>query len=211
VGRDDPVPNIYDAVRLGKDSLEIYRYHAFKFFHGPAAVSNTLTKVNSERQIFSNESRLRSLVNNTVAHYRKVLEAWGYELPKIGFSKSGVRPDQDVLTAIDSEAFVRSKPKYIGRGEEFKRELFFFKTSMAAAEMIRRTGKGRLTKDGFKESIQWLKSQPGYDPIEVSFLSFDFAPGNNNRTSFMHVNSKELPFALFAVDYLKHKHDNAVK
>ncbi len=208
LGRDraQPLPNIYEDAASNEDLQAVYRDHAFKFLHGPAAVINTLTKIRSRRGIVANESKFRGLINSTVNYYPNLLASWGYDLKK----DRNHHPVQDVNSLFESERRMQVQPEYIRKGQEYKRNLFFQKTALIAGELIRRTGEGRLTKDGFQNIMSWLRERVAGEPESTNFIQFDFVE-EGSRSSILHVNAGELPFALFAVDYLKDRRDKMVK
>ena len=89
------------------------------------------------------------------------------------------------------------------------------KTVLIAAELIRRTGEGQLTLNGFKQIMQLMRREIEKAEKErrnATYLYFDFAGGNGkdklySQSSILHVNSKELPAALIAVDYMRQKNE----
>jgi hypothetical protein len=211
-GRDtaSPLPNIYEDAASGDDLQKVYKEHAFKFLHGPAAVINTLTKIRSRRGIVANDSKFKGLIQSTAQYYPGKLRSWGYEIPKPGEKFGAKNSERDATAVLDSEKRMRIQPGYIKKGQEYKRNLFFLKTSLIAAELIRRTGEGHLTKKGFEDTMTWLREQVAKDPASADFIPFDFV-AEGSRSSVLHANTKELPFALFAVDYLKNKLNNKHK
>ncbi|MFA5954252.1 MAG: hypothetical protein WC817_01805 [Patescibacteria group bacterium] len=211
LGRERRLPNIYNDAASGYALRDVYTEHAFKFFHGPAGVINTLTKIRSRRGIVANESKFRGLISATSAHYHQKLEDWGYDVAKTGMAARQDGNDPDVVAVVESEERMRSQPSYIRSGQEFQRPLFFCKTSLIGAELIRRTGEGKLTQQGFQDIMTWRRKQmTNYEQKHrreaPDFIPFDFVPGGS-RSSIVHVNTKELPFALFAVDHMKDLHD----
>lgn len=210
LGRNEGLPNIYDEVASGRPLREIYEDHAFKFFHGPAGVINTLTKIRTRRGIFAHESKFKKLVGASSAHAAQTFEGWGYDIDASG--------DPDVATFLAAEERMRITPRYIKAGEEYQRPLFFYKTSMVAAELIRRTGEGRLTQEGFQDIMRRRRDVVA-DFVKKGesgeFVPFDFVPNRNRSSSVdassVHVNTTELPFALFAVDHLKAQYDQRKK
>ncbi len=204
LGRDStrPLPNIYEDAASSGDLQKVYKEHAFKFLHGPAAVINTLTKVRSRRGIIANDSKFQGLITATANYYPHKLASWGFDLEK---SRTH-HPDRNVNSLFESEKRMRMQPDYIRKGQEYKRNLFFLKTSLIAAELIRRTGEGGLTKEVFEKTMEWLRKQAVKEPGSADFIPFDFV-AEGSRSSLLHLNTKELPFALFAVDYLKNKRD----
>lgn len=212
LGRDiaRSLPNIYEDAVSGDNLQKVYQEHAFKFLHGPAGVINTLTKIRSRRGIVANESKFRGLIQSTSLYYPEKLRSWGYEVPRPGAKFSTKNFGRDVAIVQDSEDRMRVLPGYIKKGQEYKRNLFFLKTSLIAAELIRRTGEGHLTKQGFEDIMAWLREQITKEPNSADFIPFDFV-AEGSRSSVLHVNTKELPFALFAVDFLKDKRDKSKK
>lgn len=206
LGRDADLPNIYEDVASGRNLQEVYNNHAFKFFHGPAATINTLTKVRSRRPIEANDSKFKKLVTSASEYYPAKLRSWGYEISGASSGAKRRSLDLDASLVIAADDRMHVQPKYIRRGEEFTRNLFFYKTSLIAAELIRRTGDGELTKSGFQNIMAGIRQQTQRNPQNPDFVPFDFVP-TGSRSSGLHVNTVELPFALFAVDYLKQQND----
>lgn len=191
LGRDAkrPTPNIYEDIESGKDPQEVYFNHAFKFFQGPAAILNTLTKIATQREIVSDRARFESFIRSVTPWAQQKFREWGY----------GQGP-----------AFVEDGVKSLnGQREGFKqcrRMLFFMKTSLEGAEMMRRTRHPGLTRGDFEATIGWIgKSQEEQKNRHQSpdFLPFDFSPSGEFPGSMMHVNARELPLALLSVEYLR--------
>jgi len=214
------VPNIYDDEASGQNLVQVYNAHAFKFLHSPASVMNTFTKIDTVREIVANDTSFRHLISATSPHARTVLRGWGYQVPEQGARMIIRDNDPNVIDVVNSEERMQSTPWYIKPKQEYKRNLFFMKTSMIAAELIRRTGEGHLTKQGFQDTMAWLRVQIEEEKKRAieegrrasDFVPFNFAGQDRSRSSMLHVNTKEFPFALFAVDYLntarRQKHKN---
>jgi hypothetical protein len=217
-GVEPPIPNIYEDAASGRDLREVYFEHAFRFLHGPAAVLNTLTRIrSSSKDIKANSGKFQQLIESAYQHAIENLKSWGYEINN--------STDPDVKAAIESRRIMAKMPDYIRQREEYKRNLFFLKTCMIAAELIRRTGDGRLTAEGFRNIMAWRKKEiekerrrkphqtPEDQKLPETTFPFDFANVNNldnlgrSRSSVLHVNADELTMALFVVDFLRQRNE----
>lgn len=217
LGRDrlgqatEPLPDIFKDAAAGEDLVEIYNEHAFKFFHSPAAAINTLTKIESKRKIEVNDAKFKGLIRQTRKWSEVKIDEWRSHT-------TGTRLSElDEGTLKESINFMDQVPTYIrlNPASHFKRNLFFMKTVLIAAELIRRTGEGKLTLNGFEQIMQLMRREIEKAEKEhrnATYLYFDFAGGNGkdkpySQSSILHVNSKELPAALIAVDYMRQKNE----
>ncbi len=206
-----PMPDIYEDAQFSKDLPQVYREHAFKFFHSPAAVMNTLTKVETVRKVEVNDAAFLNLITSAQNHAESKLAEWSKS------HKGNAVTSNDAEILRQSGRVMKMEPGYIRHNprNKFKRELFFMKTCMAGAELMRRsnTENGELTLDNFEGIMDLLKQEmarakeEGRDP---NYLPMDFAGGDGkekpySQSSSLHVNTKELPIALMAVDYLRQK------
>ncbi len=81
LGRDTkyPLPNIYEDVAAGINPRQVYLGHAFKFFHGPAAVLNTLTKISTQQEIRANKIRFEEFIKLLMLRsVPEKFQQWGY-------------------------------------------------------------------------------------------------------------------------------------
>lgn len=188
-GMGKPLPNIYEDLKQGGNVEEVWQEHAFKFFHNPAAVMNTLTKlrINAWVGLKVETTKRDELLKSATAHARGVLGADNNFARVENFNKNF------------SRGFYNRLPAY-------QQELYLLKNSMVAAELLRRHG-GVLTKEVFEEimsavdaEVDRAKSEGGTN----KFISFNFAPGGGrSRSSMIHISPDPLPLSLFAVDKLR--------
>lgn len=200
-----PMPDIYEDAASSEDLLAVYRKHAFKFFHSPAVVLNTLTKIETEQKVKVSDIAFTYLINGAKEQARSRLKEWSDIRPK---SRGVLNKSGDIM--IETPNYIKNEPR-----NAFKRKLFFMKTCMAAAELIRRTQTkdGRLTLEGF-EWVMDLREREmeraKRENRDSNYLPMDFAGGDGEKipysqSSILHVNTQELPIALMAVDYLREK------
>lgn len=206
-----PLPNIYEDAKSGRNLRDVYLEHAFKLFHGSAAEINTLTNIRSNKGISANESKFKGLINSTSQYYPEKLQNWGYEVPGTRGVSRQINPDRDVASVIESEKRMRAQLNYTKLGQEYRPILLSFKNALIAAELIRRTGEGQLTKQGFINIMAWLRGQVAKQTTPQDLIAFNFAGEATSRSSMLYANTKQLPFSLFEVDNLKHMYDSRKK
>ncbi len=198
LGRDREIPNIYEELASGKNPKDVYKRHAFKFFHGPAGVINVLTKVSAEKDIVSNMKKFDDFIRSVTQFATTKFNEWGY---KPGDPNSGrVRVS---LNSLSKQPDVYKK---------CRRTLFFMKTCLEAAEMIRREGHEHLTREDFEKVLTWIQDTQEDQISRASsadYIPFNFSEKGDFQGSLMHVSSRELPLALLAVEYLRS--NNAIK
>lgn len=189
-GRGESLPNIYQDLKSNQDQVAVWQEHAFKFFHNPASVINTLTKIHLKNPgaLNINSGRRDRLIKGASEQASGVL---GVNSNNFGRVK----------------AFEKSlRQGFYSRLRPYEQELYFLKNCMVAAELIRRRG-GVLTAEVFEEIMSFVDSEmaksrrPGeYD----RYFAFNFAPGSTySRSSMLHVNPEPLPTTLFVVEKLR--------
>jgi hypothetical protein len=224
MGKNDrPLPDFYNEALKEPDLLAVYDRHGFKFFQGPAALINTLTKMTTSREVLNDESSYRNLMNGTFSYGAGLLKDWGISLPPPKRNPKDVQLDPVSVSFVKSISGATKLPRYLRRNESYKQSLYFMKTALVAAEMIRRSKEGKLTKHTYKESINWAtkklektnEARAGMGERPTEFVSFNFAPPQVERvyknSSQMHFDVNQLPFALVAVDYMRDKHEKERK
>lgn len=191
-GRGGQLPNIYKDLKSSKSPVAVWQEHSFKFFHNPAAVINTLTKMHlkSPGAIKINTGQRDSLIKDASARASKVL----------GIDSKNFARVNEFETSLRRGFYARLQP--------YEQELYFLKNCMVAAELIRRQG-GTLTPEVFEEIMAFIDAEmakPKRPGENEKYFSFNFAPsGSYSRSSMIHVNPKPLPMTLFAVESLRQK------
>jgi hypothetical protein len=200
--RSPPLPDIFQQAKTVSNFSELYLQHAFKFFHGPAAAINTLTKVESQREIAGNDTHFRNFimgVSNFVPRWRK----------------TNAVSEKSTKALEGSTEVMQTDPRYIVKNPKnvFKRQLFFMKTAMGAGELIRRMNlpHGFLTAQAFDSLIDFrdveLEKARKQVPNTIYFsLNFAGKSRGYGGSSVLHINALELPMALIAVDFLNRRH-----
>jgi hypothetical protein len=201
-----PEPDIYAEIASGADPRDVYLRHAFKFFHGPAAVLNTLTKVSTREGVVANRERFENFIKQVILIANIQLRRWGYR-----------SDDPEARILKDSERNLNGQADYLKR---CTRTLFFMKTCLEGAEIMRRTGHPRLTKEDFQRILSLIKAEQerqkadkekkkvgDSEDVSTDLILFNFSPTKGFEGSTMHVNAVELPLALIAVDYLRSLYD----
>lgn len=189
--RGKPLPNIYEEITAEADPRQVYLRHAFKFFHGPAAILNTLTKIAPQREITANLIKFDNFIREVMREIPERLKEWGY-----GRDSLGTGLVRESMHSLDRQSDVYKR---------CRRTLFFMKTCLEGAEMMRRIGHPRLTREDFEEVAAWIQKTQAEEAAKghsKDHIPFDFAVSPEFKGSVMHVNPKELPLALFAVDHL---------
>lgn len=202
-----PLPDIFEQATSAEDLQALYREHAFKFFHGPSAVINTLTKIETPKGITVNDSRFKKLIREA--------SSFATEWQRSGAGRE--MSDSSTQALQDSIRFMGRVPAYIQHEPRnaFKRPLFFMKTVMGAGELIRRLNpqNGQLGLGEFEAIIELRDREierARKEGRSTTYLPMDFSGEESNKafdgSSVVHINAKELPMALMAVEYMRQQH-----
>lgn len=183
---------------------------AYAYFSAPAMVVNTLTKIKEIPEYAAqmhavDPKELAALMRGVAGFSRSLIS----ERNLVAVAQSGEASEQErehadiVLGYLDEtiDAISRSEAsvkREIGANGHPAGDLYFLKTCLIAAEILRRQ---RAERPG-SFFIPDIRVPSG---TEEEYIAFDFSQGNDARLNSMHYSKSRLPYCMLVVEYLRSK------
>lgn len=177
---------------------------AYAYFSVPAGLINFLTKIKESVEHPSqfadlDRQKLDEFIRRVLAFASDYLEISRFSENKarrrLSLQRQAWQTFSHSLDSVESELNRKQIPKEAGG--QTGADLYLLKTCLIAAEMQRRVD--------FKAGRHVFQPPQRFETVRNEYVNFDFSSGKDRLISSMHYSTHRLPFAFFAVEYLRQK------